>query len=105
MRIAVSAIAALLMMSTGKADTVGNAYALCRVMDSTGLASSPCAVSGWKQSVTAVLDMNSGEARKLCGQIAGLMRDKKLSFDSGWTLQIKSPYSGSNSIAYCNLPN
>lgn len=105
MKILVTAIITLLMLSPAAADTVGNAYALCKVIDSAGLASSPCAVSGWRQSVTAVIDMNSGEARKLCGQISGLMKEKKISFDNGWTLQIKSPYSGSNSIAYCNLPN
>lgn len=105
MKISVTAITTLLMLSLAKADTVGNAYALCRVIDGTGLSSSPCAVSGWQQAVTAVLDMNSGEARKLCGQVAGLMRDKKLSFERGWTLQIKSPYSGSNSIAFCSLAN
>ena len=86
------------------ADTVSNAYALCRMMDSAQLSSAPCDVSGWRQSVTATIDMNSGEARKLCAQIVGLMRERKIAFDSGWTLQIKSPYSGSNSIAFCNLP-
>jgi hypothetical protein len=85
------------------ADTVSNAFALCSVIDSTGMASAPCEVSGWNSSVTAVIDMNSGEARKLCSQIAGLMRQKGLSFDKGWTLQIKSPYSGENSIAFCPL--
>lgn len=89
--------------SSAAADAVSSAYALCNVIDSTGLASAPCDVSGWNQSVTTVIDMNSGEARKLCTQIAGLMRERALSFDKGWTLQIKSPYSGGNSIAFCPL--
>ncbi|MCA0000918.1 MULTISPECIES: hypothetical protein [unclassified Mesorhizobium] len=84
--------------------TVNYAYALCSVVDNTGLGSSPCEVSGWGQSVTATLDMDSGEARNLCVQIAGLMASKGAHFDKGWTFQIKSPYSNGNSIAYCHLP-
>ncbi|MFC3207210.1 hypothetical protein [Aquamicrobium soli] len=104
-----SVMAALLCLSFSApavADnrTVDYAYALCSVVDNTGLASAPCEVSGWNQSVTATIDMNSGEARKLCTQVAGLMASKGAHFDSGWTFQIKSPYSGDNSIAYCNLP-
>lgn len=85
------------------ADTVENAYALCRVIDGTGLSSSPCSVSGGQQAVTATIDMVSSEARKLCAQVAGLMREKRMHFDTGWRLQIKSPYSGSNTIAFCQL--
>ncbi|WP_245426421.1 hypothetical protein [Phyllobacterium bourgognense] len=84
-------------------DSVNSAYYLCAVMDKTGLASAPCEVSGWNSSVTATIDMNSDEARDLCGKIAGMMRDKGKAFRSGWTFQIKSPFSGQNSIAYCNL--
>jgi hypothetical protein len=83
--------------------SVNYAYALCSVIDGTGLASSPCEVSGWNSSVTATIDMTSSEARKLCGQVAGMMRQKGATFREGWTLQIKSPYSGGNSIAFCDL--
>jgi hypothetical protein len=78
-------------------------HALCKQIDATGLASAPCAVSAWNSSVTATIDMNSDEARKLCAQISGLMRQSGTRFDPGWTLQIRSPYSGENSIAYCAL--
>ncbi|MCQ1771318.1 hypothetical protein NOI24_08405 [Neorhizobium galegae] len=83
--------------------SVRAAYALCSVVDGTGLASSPCEVSGWGSSVTATIDMNSTEARDLCQKVASLMRQKGVDFDRGWTFQIKSPYSGGNSIAYCSL--
>lgn len=87
------------------ADAVDNAFVLCRVIDGTGLSSSPCEVSGWSGTVTATIDMSSGEARKLCPQIANTMREKGLRFTGRqWTLQIKSPYSGGNTIAFCNLP-
>jgi len=103
-RLAVAAIASLLFAShSAKADSVDSAYLLCRLVDGAGLASAPCAVSGWNATVTATVDMNSGEARKLCGQMAELMRQKGHQFDSKWTLQIKSPYSGANSIAFCRL--
>jgi hypothetical protein len=83
--------------------SVQNAHALCSVIDGTGLASAPCEVSGWGSSVTTTIDMTSGEARKLCSQISGEMKNRGVRFRQGWTLQIKSPYSGTNSIAFCNL--
>jgi len=85
--------------------SVDNAYAVCQVIDGTGLASKPCEVSGWNSAVIATIDMSSVEARKLCPQIAGLLRDKSVRFKGEWTLQIRSPYSGDNSIAFCRLPN
>lgn len=97
------AAAAALFCTAAQADTVSNAYTLCKFMDGAGMASAPCKVSGWNKTVTATIDMNSGEARKLCAQVAGMMRQQKLPFDAGWTMQIKSPYSGGNSIAFCNL--
>lgn len=83
--------------------SVRAAYALCSVVDSTGLGSQPCEVSGWNSSVTATLDMSSSEARKVCAQVAALLKQKGISFDAGWTFQIRSPYSGDNTIAYCDL--
>lgn len=83
--------------------SVDNAFALCHVIDGTGMASQACEVSGWGSEVIATIDMNSGEARELCSQIAGLMREKGRTFGPRWTLQIRSPYSNGNSIAYCKL--
>ncbi|QND61304.1 hypothetical protein HB778_17695 [Mesorhizobium huakuii] len=84
-------------------DSVKNAFLLCAMIDNTGIASAPCEVSGWSSSVTAVFDMSSGQARDLCDQVAQMMRDKGARFGQGWTLQIKSPYSGDNTIAFCHL--
>lgn len=110
MRVGVAAAAAwVVWASTAQADsvddTVKHAYALCQVFDSTGLTSSPCEVSGWNSTVTAVVDMTASEARKLCPQVADLMRQRGATFNRGWKLQIRSPYSGESSIAFCNLPN
>jgi hypothetical protein len=84
--------------------SVNSAFTLCQIIDSTGLGSQPCEVSGWHSSVTAYLDMASDEAKKTCAGMAGIVREKGLHFGGQWTLQIKSPFSGGNSIAYCNLP-
>ena len=102
-RIIVTA-AAVCFCAPAAADRVESAYYLCALMDAIGLTSAKCEVSGWNSSVTVSIDMNSSEARKLCAQIAGHMRDKRRLFEDGWTLQITSPFSGGNSIAYCDLP-
>jgi len=83
--------------------SVNSAFTLCQIFDNTGLDSEPCSVDGWGSSVTVSLDMEPDEAKTMCNGVAAMMEEKGLSFDSGWTLQIKSPYSGSNTIAYCNL--
>ena len=83
--------------------SVESAFALCNIFDGTRLTSQPCEVNGWDSSVIATLDMSSSEARQLCGQVAGLASQRGLLFDDGWTLQIRSPYSGDKSIAFCGL--
>lgn len=104
-QLAIAACAGVLVAAPAAADEVSvkNAYLLCAFIDGTNLGSAPCEISGWNSSVTAVLDMSSGEARQLCAQIAGMMRDQGHRFQGGWTFQIKSPYSGGNSIAFCDL--
>jgi hypothetical protein len=95
----------ILVASPALSDAVDSAYVLCSVIDGTGLSSAPCEVSGWSGTITATIDMNSSEARKLCPQIAQAMHDRGKRFSGRqWTLQIKSPYSGENTIAFCNLP-
>lgn len=97
--------AMFLAAAPASAGTISSANALCRIIDGTGFSSAPCSVSGWHQTVTATVDMHAAEARKLCPRLAGLMREKRLSFDAGWKLEIRSPYSGSSTIAFCALPN
>ncbi len=105
MKISSLAVVASLIATPVMADAVENAYRLCQVIDGTGLGSSPCEVSGWDGSVTATMDMASGEARKTCVGMVSMLAQKNIRFPGRqWTLQIKSPYSGKNSIAYCNLP-
>lgn len=99
--VAICAIAAPLPVA---ADEVDDAYALCRVADATGLESEPCEVSGWGSAVVFHIDMASDEARGLCANMQGFVRDNGLSFGGKWKLEIKSPYSNGQPIAYCVLP-
>lgn len=105
MKIILLAAAASLVAAPALADAVQNAYLLCQVIDNTGLSSSPCEVSGWSGTVTATIDMDSANARETCTGMVGMLKQKSVRFEGRqWTLQIKSPYSGGNSIAYCDLP-
>ncbi|MVA27624.1 hypothetical protein V6582_17510 [Agrobacterium vitis] len=105
MKTAFIAFAATFVASSAMADdqSVNSAYAMCRAMDNTGLMSSPCQVSGYGQTVTITVDMNASEARNFCAGAGSQMRSVGARFENGWTLHIKSPYSGDNTIAYCGL--
>lgn len=100
--IALAALAAI--SGPSQADPVSNAFLLCQAADSTDLLTKPCEVSGWGRTVTLTIDMNSGEARKLCQMFQSFSRDQGLGFQNEWTLEVKSPYSGGEPIAYCKLP-
>lgn len=104
MRLIATATAALLMTATARADDVTSGNYLCALLDSTGLTSSKCELSPWNSAVTTSIDMESGEARKLCAKLSGYMKEKGYTFEREWKLQIRSPYSGENSIAFCSLP-
>ncbi|CDM57196.1 hypothetical protein [Rhizobium favelukesii] len=95
--------AAIAGATSAAADSLKSGYALCAAIDNSGLASKPCEVSAWSSAVIATVDMDSGEARDVCPRIAGLMKERGASFEAGWTLQIKSPFSNGESIAYCKL--
>ena len=104
-----AAAAGLSMLSATPAladpNALENAYRVCAKVDETGLASKPCRVSEQSRTVTATLDISSGEARDLCTQMADLLWREGIRFPGRqWTLQIASPSSGGNSIASCNLP-
>jgi hypothetical protein len=83
--------------------SVTSAYKVCSTFDGTGITSETCKVSGWDQSVNVRINMVPSEARSLCGQVARKARDLGWDFQSGWKLKIYSPYSGDNTIAFCNL--
>lgn len=82
--------------------SVMNAKKLCAMIDASGLSSQECEISGLGSSVTATFDMTPGEARSLCKKLSDHVYASGMRF-GGWKLNIKSPYSGSNSIAFCKL--
>lgn len=90
-------------VAAGSSQSVDNAFMLCRVLDGTNMLSEPCDVSGWGSSVDISVDMTSAEARKLCPSIKDMLTKKSITFDKGWTMKIKSPYSGDKTIAICQL--
>lgn len=85
------------------ADAVTDAFALCSVFDGAGLVTEPCEVSGWGSSVDVRIDTSASEARIMCAQVVDIVHGKGLRFGGTWTLKIRSPYSGDNTIAFCVL--
>lgn len=104
MKFLVATTALIVSAAVAKADDVTSANYLCALLDSTGMTSAECELSPWNSAVTTSIDMESGEARKLCAKLSGYMREKGYTFERDWQLQIRSPYSGESSIAFCPLP-
>lgn len=97
-------LASLLVTPVFAQDAARNALMLCKAMDNTGLGSQPCEVSGWSSTITIHVDMVSSEARNLCSMMQDYAKSSDFGFGGKWKLEIKSPYSGGQSIAYCMLP-
>lgn len=91
------------MSQASYADTVDNAFKFCRALDSTGLLSEPCDVSGWNQSIDIIMDTSSAEARKICAGIVAQAAQVGARFDRDWKVRIYSPYSNGNVIAQCRF--
>ena len=64
-----------------------------------------CEVNGWGKTVEFRIDTTGREARKMCAATTQLMAANTNNFFRGkdWTLQIFSPYSGTQPIAVCDL--
>lgn len=92
----------LLLLASGlfAQSKVNNAIKICKMIDSTGLASEKCEVSGWDRTLKMVFDMTSGDARKMCKQLTVISKQKKMNLQ-GWKIKIFSPYSNGRTIAYC----
>lgn len=87
----------------GPADSASSAIALCKVLDSVQTLAKPCEVSGWSNAVQVSADVNGLQGRILCRQIVTLSKKLDLRFGPEWTLQVFSPFSGENTIAYCDF--
>ncbi|MCG9100223.1 hypothetical protein [Laribacter hongkongensis] len=96
---------ALFIPAISTANTsVDNAHKVCQTFENSNLLSKPCEISGLKSKINITLDMSPSEARKTCTSAVNLFKKNGITFNSGWTLNIYSPYNNKNSIAYCNLP-
>lgn len=89
--------------ATPRRDPVRAARAICRWIDGSGVTSQPCEYSAWNSTITATVDMSASEARKTCDLLSSTLREEDLAPGEGWTLHIRSPYSGDNSIAFCSI--
>jgi hypothetical protein len=101
-------LALCLAMSAGHAlaepDAVTNAKTLCRGVDTT-ISLSPCTYSEETRTVTVTVATRGGDAQELCQTIQSSLSEKQIYFGSDpWKLVLKSPASGDNTIASCDLP-
>lgn len=78
------------------------AYAICDQLNSIGAGTSPCEVGGL--SITVHSNSTVAEAQDLCSAAVQGLKELRYSFNAPWTFHVKSPYSGGQSIAYCQLP-
>lgn len=101
---AVAGLLALFAPGAAQADTIGNAYAVCHALKKTGYVTE-CDVSVHvaENTVSAVIDTNSDQARQICSAIAQKAGHFFADTRKPWELLILSPYSGSHPIARCNL--
>ena len=88
---------------TRAADDIDKAYMVCAAADKTGVFSKKCSVSGGQFSINFNVDTSASEARKICSGMKDTIRSEGIKFDHKWTIKIYSPYSGNNTIAYCQL--
>jgi len=83
------------------ADSVDNALKFCSALDTTGMLSTPCNVSGSNKSIDVTIDTSNSEARKICRGITAQAYQVGAQFEKGWKVRIYSPYGGVDAIAQC----
>ncbi|MDO5648292.1 hypothetical protein [Paracoccus sp. (in: a-proteobacteria)] len=81
---------------------IRTARAICTVLERQGLLSQPCFFHGAK-TMTMHIDMAPAEARKFCAGFPAILEQLNLGRLRGWTVNIRSPFSGNNNIAMCKL--
>lgn len=101
-------LALCLSISAGHAladtDSVSNAKTLCRAVDTT-ISLSPCTYSEETKTVTVSVATRGGDAQELCRTIESSLIEKQIYFGADpWKLNLKSPASGDDTIASCDLP-
>lgn len=85
-------------------DAVSNAQMLCHAVDTT-ISLSPCTYSEEAKTVTVSVATQGGDPQGLCQTIESSLVEKHIYFGPDpWKLNLKSPTSGNNTIASCDLP-
>ncbi|PWE56378.1 hypothetical protein DEM27_08230 [Metarhizobium album] len=83
--------------------SIDAAYLICAAVDASGIASKPCDVSGWNSAIQITMDVRGAEAKIICNQLSAAARKNGRVFQGGWKIEIYSPFSDGNTVAYCNL--
>lgn len=101
-------LAACLILPAGYAsagpDPVSSAKAVCKAADAK-LSTSPCLFSEADRTVTVSVDLSGQDARELCHTMQVSLMQEHIYFDGEpWRLNLKSPFSGESTIAFCELP-
>lgn len=78
---------------------VERAFAICDSLNKSGAGTAPCEVGS--ASITIYTNSSVAQARMLCSEA---VRASGAMFDGRWTMYIKGPYTGEQSLAYCRLP-
>ena len=100
-----AALLAVIPAQAKAADEVQAAYAVCKIVMNTGLASE-CEVSGWDGAVDFWVDTSSAEAREMCALMTPWIAEQTDAFANAgrtWRMRIFSPYTGDHPLAVCAL--
>lgn len=81
---------------------VAKALAVCESLNNLGVGTAPCQVAG--ASITIHTNSSVAHAQMLCSEAVRALRPSGSTFEGRWTLYVKGPYTGSQSLAYCRLP-
>ncbi|HTM76073.1 MAG TPA: hypothetical protein VL133_00375, partial [Devosia sp.] len=74
----------------------------CNGLNRQSVGTAPCEIG--TSAITVYSNSTVSEARALCSQAIATMRRQGGFFGGQWTLYVKGPYSGAQSLAYCSLP-
>lgn len=83
--------------------TVLHASALCKAVDKSGIATTPCEISGWNSTITVTMVADDSTAHEFCDTATSFVRKGGYHFNAGWELHVVSPYSNGTPIARCDL--
>ncbi len=85
----------------GGREAIRQARAICTLLDRTGVTTSPCAVGAMTITLHAILEVE--QAREICASIVRRSREANYAFGGKWKFDIRTPFSGGQSIAWCRL--